>query len=263
MRTKLIVLVALCVAGQAYANMIPLSGFRSVSASGVAGGLGGGGQSYYSQTQSLSAPLGYFDANVSGSADWTDPVPVTQWYGLMGSYHADSLATQTSTITPDQISVSASLSGSTSVSLAGPYGPANSSASSIFEVSFNVLTPLEYQLDASRAFYFHDMPLPGFDFFLTSSNYGTILDNTSLSGANYFSGILLPDVYTLGFNADISTVPDPLGDLKGASYSMNLRVAGVPDAGSTSMLLGMAFVILIAVHRKWSPGNASPTPESN
>jgi hypothetical protein len=105
--------------------------------------------------------------------------------------------------------------------------------------------------------------MPGFDFFLTSSNYGRILDNASLSGANHFSGILLPDVYTLRFNADIYAVPDPLGDLKGASYSMNLRVAGVPDVGATGMLLGMAFVALIAVHRKWASGTRSPTPESN
>jgi VPDSG-CTERM motif len=254
MRTSPFLLIALVLAGQAYANMIPLSGVRSVSASGIAGRISGGGQSSYSETQSLSGPLGTFNGNVGGSADRTDLLPVPEFYGHMGSYHADSRASQTSTITADEISVSASLGGSTMVSWAGPYGPADSWASSIFEVSFNVSTPLEYQLAVSRSFGYHDMPFPHFEFFLSSTNYGKILDNFSLSSPLFFpgpfSGILLPGAYTLRFNADIYAVADPHGDFKLADYSMNLRVAPVPDAGSTLTLLGLALCAIGGISRK-------------
>jgi VPDSG-CTERM motif len=250
MRTSPFLSIALILAGQAYANMIPLSGVRSVSASGIAGRISGGGQSSYSETQSLSGPLGTFNGNVGGSADRTDLLPVPEFYGYMGSYHADSRASQTSTITVDQISVSASLRGSTLVSLAGPYGPASSLASSIFEVSFIVLDVLEYELAESHAGSFHDLPVPHFDFLFTSTNHGNILGATNFFGANHLSGILLPDVYTLRFNADISTVPDPLGDFKQADYSLNFRVAPVPDAGSTLTLLGLALCVIGGISRK-------------
>ena len=246
MKTPLL-LIALFLCGQAYGYLIPLSGFRSVSASGIAGSISGGGQSSYSETESLTGPLGAFDGSVSGFADRKDTVPSS--YGRMGSYHAESAATQTSIIAVDQISVTASLWGSTRVSLAGPYGPADSSASSVFEVTFDVLDPLAYQLDASRILGWHAMPPPNLNFSLTSAHQGAILSNTSLTGANHFSGILFPDNYTLRFNADIFAVADPLGDFKYVEYSMNLRVTPVPDAGSTGALLAMAFAGLILVRR--------------
>jgi hypothetical protein len=249
MRTKPFVLVACLFAGPVYATMIPLADFRSVSVSGVAGGQGG--SQSYSQQQVPSSPFAQFDENVSGSADWRDPAP-TPWYGLTGFYHADSRASQTSTITADQIAVSASLWGSSRVSLAGPYGPASSSASSIFEVSFSVLNPLAYELDAFRSSAFHDLPPPSFDFSLSSANYGSVLGTSDLSQGSHFSGVLLPDVYTLRFNAGISTVPDPLGDFKYAAYGMNLRVAAVPDTGSSVTFLVIALAGLIVVHRKVS-----------
>jgi hypothetical protein len=254
MRTKPFVLVACLFAGSVCANMIPLTDFRSVAVSGVAGGQGG--SQSYSQQQGPSAPFARFSGNVSGSADWKDPAP-TWWYGLTGSYHADSRASQTSTITADQIAVTANLWGSSRVSLAGPYGPASSLASSMFEVSFSVLNPLEYQLDAFRSSAFHDLPRPSFDFFLSSANYGNIFGNSHLSQGNHFSGILLPDVYTLRFNAGISTVPDPLGDFKYAAYGMNLRVAAVPDTGSSVTLFLIALAGLIAVHRKVTRARAT------
>ena len=65
MRVPLL-LIALTLCGQAYGYLIPLSGFRSVSASGIAGSIGGGGQSSYSETESLTGPLGAFDGSVSG-----------------------------------------------------------------------------------------------------------------------------------------------------------------------------------------------------
>jgi len=160
----------------------------------------------------------------------------------MGSYHADSRASQNSTITPGQISASASLRGSSWVSLAGPYGPAGSEAESIFEVSFNVLTPIQYVMAVSRTLSFVDLPYPEFDFFLTSANHGNILDNHNLTGANLFSGILIPDTYTLRFDAKIDTVADPFGDFKSADYSMNLSIADVPDTGSC----GLFFIITLA-----------------
>jgi hypothetical protein len=247
MRTKPFVLVACLFAGSVCANMIPLTDFRSVAVSGVAGGQGG--SQSYSKQQGPSAPFAQFDGNVSGSADWKDPAS-TSWYGLTGSYHADSRASQTSTITADQIAVTANLWGSSRVSLAGPYGPASSLASSMFEVSFGVLTPLEYQLDAFRTSFFPPTPVPTFDFFLSSASSGTILSSNQPFGTNQFSGTLLPDVYTLRFNAGLSTGPDPLGDFKFAAYGMNFSVAAVPDAGSSVTLFVIALAGLIAVHRK-------------
>jgi hypothetical protein len=245
MRTKY-VLITVLFAGSAHANIIPLSDFRSVSVSGVAGIVGGGDS--YSQEQTPSGPFNKFNGNVAGSADWSDPAP-TSWYGLMGSYHADSSANQSSTITADQISVDANLWGSTRVSLVGPYGPASSFASSIFEVSFGVLTPLEYQLDEFHTAGFHDLPPPSFDFYLGSATAGTILANSNLAASSHSSGVLLPDVYTLRFNANLSTVPDPLGDFKFASYSLNLRVASVPDNASSAVLLLISLVVLIGTHQ--------------
>jgi VPDSG-CTERM motif len=95
-----------------------------------------------------------------------------------------------------------------------------------------------------------DLPVPHFDFLFTSTNHGNILGATNFFGANHLSGILLPDVYTLRFNADISTVPDPLGDFKQADYSLNFRVAPVPDAGSTLTLLGLALCVIGGISRK-------------
>ena len=239
MRTNFHVVIAVAFATSAYANIIPLSDSRSVNVSGVTGAVGGG-DSYFQQEESAGL-FGKFDGNVSGSADWSDSVP-TSWYGLMGSYRADSRATQISTITTERISVSANLWGSAWVSLAGPYGPASSVANSVFEVSFDVLNPLQYQIDTFRSVSFHDLPRPSFDFFLESARAGTILNNADISAANHFSGLLLPDSYTLRFNANLSTVPDPLGDLKFANYSLDLRIASVPDTGSTLVLLFLSLV---------------------
>ena len=222
MKIIVVALTGTFLAGSTQANLILLSESRSVSASGVAGGAGIGGQSY-SQAQSSSPGFGGANLQVSGSADWIDTTPVESWYGLLGTYHADSRASQASSITSDHISVNASLGGSTSVALAGPYGPADSAASSVFEVSFSVLEPLNYSLDVSRGFFGHDLPLPEFDFFLDSAHHGTLWDNHNLTGFDSFSGILVPDTYTLRFNASIMCVADPLGDFKAANYGMDLH----------------------------------------
>jgi hypothetical protein len=246
MKTKSSVLIACLFAGSVCANMIPLTEFRSVAVSGVAGGETGT-QSYFEE-QAPSASFAHFTGNVSGSADWQDPLP-TSFYGLQGSYQVDSRASQTSSITADEISVSAKLWGGSLVSLAGPYGRASSQASSIFEVSFGVLTPLEYQLDAFRTSFFLPTPVPTFDFFLSSATSGTVLGSTQSFGFDRFSGTLLPDVYTLRFNAGLSTGPDPLGDFKYAAFNMNLRVTAVPDTGSTVTFLVIALAGLIVVLR--------------
>jgi VPDSG-CTERM motif len=189
---------------------------------------------------------------VSGSADWTNPTAPSN----TGWFRADSRAIQTSTISADQISVNASLLGNTRVSLAGPYGPTNAFGSSIFEVTFDLAAPVEYTLGISRSAFGHDLPRPNTDFSLSSATYGSILDNSTLSlfSGTPFSGVLMPDIYTLRFNADFSAVADPLGDVKVVDYSMNLSVAQVPDAGSSITLLVMAlaglFVLKLKVTRE-------------
>jgi hypothetical protein len=237
MRIAPVALIAVLLGGQLHADLIPLSETRSVSVSGVAGGRS------YSSSQSSSDAFGDFTASVSGSADWTNPSapPNTGWF------HADSRAVQTSTISADQISVNASLLGNTRVSLAGPYGPTGAFGSSIFEVTFDLATPVDYTLGISRSVFGHDLPRPNLEFSLSSATYGSVLGNDILS---LFSGMLMPDRYTLRFNADFSAVADPLGDVKLVDYSMNFRVAQVPDAGSSVTLLLMALAGLVVLKLK-------------
>ena len=66
--------------------------------------------------------------------------------------------------------------------------------------------------------------------------------------------MVLPDVYTLRFNAGLSTVPDPPGDFTHSSYTMNLRVANVPESGSSVLLLLIGLTGVIVVHRKMVNG---------
>ena len=246
MRTKLIILVALCVAGQAYANMIPLSVVRSLSVSGTAGG------SSYSQTQSFSG-FGTFDGNLAGAADSINSL------GLF--FHADSRASQTSSMSADEISANMILRGNTGISLSGPAGPVESRASSIFELTFSILTAQEYEITGSGFLFGHDIPRPNLDFLIASTTSGTILGQSSFFGTH--SGILLPDTYTLRFDSDLSAQKDPLGDVQAADININLRVTSVSDAGSTGMLLGVTFVALITVYRKWARQEHVSHAESN
>ena len=167
----------------------------------------------------------------------------------MGPDHAESAATQTSIIAVDEISVTASLWGSTRVSLAGLYGPADSSASSVFKVTFDVLDPLAYQLDASRILGWHAMPPPNLNFSLTSAHQGAILSNTSLTGANHFSGILFPDNNTHALQCRYLRRRGSSRRLQVCRIQARHLVTPVPDAGSTGALLAMAFAGLILVRR--------------
>jgi hypothetical protein len=88
---------------------------------------------------------------------------------------ADSAAIQTSTIGTDQISVATSLRGNTWASFAGPYGPADSKASSTFDVSFGISAPVDYTLAISRFVFGHNLPRPNSEFSLSSATYGSIL----------------------------------------------------------------------------------------
>ncbi len=238
MRTNPFIIITLLLAGQASANMIPLSALRSVSVSGAAG------QSSYSGRQSLSAPFGDFVGNVSGSANGQ--------YVPLESPHADSSASQTSTIAEDELSVDVNLVARSGVSLSSFPGIAATSSS--FEVTFNVLEPLAYQLGGFRNVFYHAAYPPEINFLLNSASYGTILGGLPFSAlyGDGFAGTLLPDIYTLRFNADISTFPDPLGESIIANYGMNLRVTPVPDAGSTLALLGLALCAIGGICRKFN-----------
>jgi hypothetical protein len=166
MRTKLIILVALRVAGHAHANMIPLSAVRGLSVSGTAGG------SSYSQTQSFSG-FGTFDGSLAGVADSTDSM------GFF--YHADSQASQTSAIPGDEISASLSLQGDTSLSYTSPISPVSPAgavearARSIFELTFNVPSVHEYSLTGSGSLV-ATYREPTLIFSLNSTAAGVLLD---------------------------------------------------------------------------------------
>jgi hypothetical protein len=243
MRTNPFLLITLLLAGQAAANLIPLSGFRSVSISGSAQDIdGNGATSSYSQTQSLSG-FGTFNASLSDSTE-------------QGRAHAESRASQTSAITANEISLSSIVWASEGLTNhTEPFGQTSgavSSAHSTFEITFNVLEPLIYELDASRSIYRHRWGIFELDFLLGSASHGTILNDLPVEALYFggFSGILLPDIYTLRFNADMVAFADPLGDTEGADYGMNFHVSPVPDAGSTMALLGTALCAIGGICRK-------------
>jgi VPDSG-CTERM motif len=235
----------------AFGDLIPLSAFRSVSISGTAGAES------YSQLRSSSS-LGNFAASISDSADWQDPGATSvEYFGNFypaGFHHTESSATQTSTISGNGISISSSIFGDSWTSLAGPYNLAESRAASIFEAAFRILEPQVYDLDSSFDLLIgHGFSFPHLSFSLSGATYGSIFP-TPFQGrqnhVNHVSGLLLPDLYTLRIETDISTAPDPLGYDRQVDYELDLTVAPVPDAGSTLALLGMALCAIGGISRK-------------
>jgi hypothetical protein len=239
-------------AGQAHADIIPLSDNRSVSVSGYAQGHGAELQSY-SQT-ATPAPFAPFNGSVNGSVDSTDASPAYPLDPLFTS-HADGQSNQTSIIGTSRLAVSGNLRGREWI---GQNGGSSAAAemNSVFEVGFRVDAPIAYTLSAAPLLGFHqDSGGVGasslFDFSLTSANHGVILNYYDFLGASLFgdsSGILQPDDYMLRLNASVSLVPDPLGDVAFAEYGVTFTVT--PESAPTALLLGMAFAGFAALWRK-------------
>ena len=241
MRTPFL-LIAAFIAGQADADLIPLSAFRSL---GISGNIGGS-----SYSQSISSDLfATFDRSLSDAL--TIPALMSSTFGGgIGLLHVDSLASQTSTITADAIALSASLRVNLGPFLdpAFPPSPRQSQASFGFEYTFNVLQPLTYELTApiERSSGHGALP-PNIDIFLSSAGVFTI--PLYSGGIVSRSGVLLPDTYTLRVASNTLVYSDPLGDFQNVNLSLNFRTSPVPDLGSTAVLLAIGFAGLIVVLR--------------
>ena len=235
MKTKTLILTLLAaIAGAAHADIIPLTAFRSVDISGRASG-----DTYSASSSSIA--LGTFAQTLSDSADGSDPE---------GSlYHADSRATQTSLITPDQISLSSELFAFSSIVWSYPATlgrDASSTASTIFDLTFRVQSLQAYTLNWSGS----APQTPGFfpilEFDLINSSGQTIASMSSIF--REVSGFLAPDDYRLRFNSIVIAVKDPLGNLKTTDFDMNMRVASVPETGSTLALMAIALGAVLVFH---------------
>lgn len=244
MKTIPIALIALILAGQARASMNLLSDLRSVSVSGYSA------DATYAQTQSLTTPFTTFSGGVGG---------------LAGAYrlspYAYSSAAQDSTVTPNQISIGASLDAESGASW-WQYGlyAASASADSIFEVGFSVSEPLHYDLSIGASGW--TTIGMGIDVLLTSAEHGDlfcyqrggIIPNLSLVS----QGTLLPDTYSLRLNGSIATLVDYLGDEGFIDYNATFIVASVPDTlpapSAYAAILGVAALGLAAVRRRQRVG---------
>ncbi|MEO7598989.1 MAG: hypothetical protein ABIV50_08650 [Opitutus sp.] len=232
MKRLVIVLLVLAVAADASATLIPLSITRSVGIGGTAGEI--------NYSESVSSTLdGTFSSSLTNSASWTDTEPKIAGFSA-SSYRAASSAAQNSTVSGSDISVDIDLFASSGVSLWGPYSSGYSSTSSAFECIFLVQQALYYEFTMQRFVSGHDLPGPFLNFQLVGDNAGSILNPNSGLFGSPATGILLPDTYTLRFNASAMSVVDPLGDFKSVDWSMHLNTSPVPDGASTFGLLGLA-----------------------
>ena len=216
---------------------------RYVRVSGAAGSSDGGDS--YSNQQ----PAG---TTISDSVTWPDPHGLTD--------HAESSASQTSSLGAEGFTLSSSLSASSFISLlgAGLGSFANATAVSYFEVTFTVSSPVTYSLlfpvSANSAF-----PPGGSSnasitniFTLTSILSGEILNINPLSAAVVLAGgqlygELLPgDIYTMVFSQTAQTFSDPFGAQ--ALLDGQFSFAPIPEAGTNVLLmLGLSVLTLTSL----------------
>ena len=109
---------------------------------------GDGATSSYSQAESLSG-FGTFNASLSDSTE-------------QGRFHPESSAVQTSAFTPQEISLESSVWASEWLTNHNyPFGNSGAVAfaHSTFEMTFKVLEPLNYELDATRSVFHPHSPI--------------------------------------------------------------------------------------------------------
>lgn len=230
---------------------------RSISVSGVAGGIDGSNS--YSYTNSPSAPYATFAGSVNGVADWQDTTPLTTpsyTNQEPGNYHAESGASQTSMLDGGSLFASSRVWGSCSVSLQGPYGPANPVASSIFEVTFELTVPVQYELTVGfgpnfSSWPYYDRGTPslfpvGQSQLLSAPAFESTAQYPSLFR---YQGILDPGAYTLLMTQGFSLPADPFGQMLDVSYDMNFTVTAIPEP-SVAALLGMGLFALLLRNRR-------------
>lgn len=243
---------------QTYASLISLSGAASVSVSGEARSgpiLGGAGDSY-SQSQSVPAPFNSFNGNVSGVANWT--IPPDPSYTLPTTFSASSQAVQNSTFAWNGISISGNLSAQHTPNVGAPFAFASESAASVFDVTFAVDETMPYSLALSvTGFHGHGnwMAISAPVFSLTQVGGGLSLGmsdvlNTGPGAWSYNgTGLLAPGNYHLVYNLNAFAADDPLGDFDTKNFSLGLQVRGVPETGTTVVLLGLSLAGLVALRR--------------
>jgi hypothetical protein len=246
LRFGLCCVCALSLATRVLAMPILLSDGRSLTT--AASARTGAAQSSDNDAASPGTLFGAFMSSVSSDA--------ATW----GS-GANATASQNSTVTPTSFDASGEISGHFGVSAEGlSSGGASAGvhASSVFSITF--------QLDGSYLYQGtgHTAGGAGLDccgggggFFtgfirLTDQNSNTVFARSGLGISE--SGLLGPGTYTLVSSISFSIGgmnPESGGGSGEYSWLMNLTPGpGVPDAGSTSVLLGSALVGLALLRRK-------------
>ena len=229
----------------AFGTITILEAWREVGVSGETGG------NTYSESAG-QAGGGAFSSEVSGEAFQSNPPVIGHGFGSGYSYARSS---QESEIGEDGVSVEGSLymqSWAPGLWALGALGTHDAAGRNLFSVTFQVLEPQAYELEfwqllGQNEFWFTFPEFRRFDFFdFTSPLYGNIVQTDRGTSVGNWSGVLLPDVYTLSYLPDLFTATDYLGDSAQVVYRLDLSVSAVPEGGDTLWLLGIGIAGLVA-----------------
>jgi hypothetical protein len=222
---------------------------RRLEIGGTAGGVGG--TNSYNLTATPSAPFADFATNIFARADWTSGTPATT------NAYAQSGASQQSVLTGSAFNASSRVWGSDWVSFEGPYGPANPTASSLFDVSFALNSQVTFELLLEPGQGNYSTWSFGQDrgtAHLFSAGNIDLLPNPVLEPTQYgfryrYSGLLDAGSYNLQTTQFISLPADPLGQSGDFSYTMSFEVTAVPEP-SCFALATLRMAALVASQRR-------------
>lgn len=248
-----------------------LEDLRSVSVSGSAWGLAENQGSTYHST----VPNGN---SVAGSAQWIVQTPI-RGMNTQPELQVSSAATMTSVVSAMSLSAYGQLNAQSWSNPGFPYASLSATAGAIFDITFQLDTPMSYSLEMLNSAFHGGGGNPSFFFetpmiSLISLENGPVVASTGVSqGFGQFglstNGMLGAGIYRLIFNPFTQVQGDPYGESGFVNYSMALNFAepvmashiqasvggvSVPDGGSTLVLLlisggAMALSVLFAARR--------------
>ena len=246
--------------GIAHALIVPVSSNAVISASGgasVAAAYGGQAESY-SITRSHSNFSSLTDG-VSGSAQ-VEAQNLDDGQALIfgTTLQARSSASQSAQVGTNAISVSSTVTANTPRH--PQVGSVSSTARSFAELTFRIDQLSTFELSGSGSYgteWWFDAKT--YRASLTSSNGSQLFqvqeretDSFYFSLAPPITGLMEPGTYTLRTDLIFNAGPFPPGEGHSGNISLLLRVATVPDVGSTALPLGLAVLGLIAVRLRVS-----------
>lgn len=234
------------------ADLIPISGFASVTAQGGVGVAPGSGTGVsYNQSDIDLLAVGSFSQAAAGEADGQVSSSLPQLPA-----HVDGSATQEIAIDATELSVKSQVKARSFINIGAPYVGMSASTEAKIDITFQVdalstvVVTLNTQglMHGPGGFFVGGVNLMQFSLIALDGGLnvglGDFLVPPGHSGLSFwngqYTGILGPGDYRLVHSGKVGAFGDPLGDSGDATFDLRLKVAAVPEGGSTLLLLLLA-----------------------